>query len=166
MLVKHYLLFFFTGCLSLFYNCESVVKTADDATQHHNLQSSTGIESSKNSVALLEVDPDAESVVAQWSGFEAVKMEIVKLKNGDRSVTNKPQKDIGQLFKSLEDGIPESLDKNNIRARINVLETNCYINNSKTINTVDSIQVLNKTLISYSNLIHQINKTHEKSVQL
>ena len=165
MLVKHYLLFFFTGCLSLFYNCESVVKTADDATQHHNLQSSTGIESSKNSVALLEVDPDAESVVAQWSGFEAVKMEIFKLKNGARSVANKPKKDIRQLFKSLEDGIPVSLDKNNIRARINVLETNCYKINSKTINIADSIQALNRTFISYSNLIHQINKTQEKSVQ-
>ena len=160
-----YFLFFSTGCLSLFYNCESVVKTADNATQHQNLQSSTGIESSKNSVALLEVDPDAESVVAQWSGFEAVKMEIFKLKNGARSVANKPKKDIRQLFKSLEDGIPVSLDKNNIRARINVLETNCYKSNSKTINIADSIQILNRTFISYSNLIHQINKTQEKSVQ-
>ena len=165
MLVKLYFLFFSTGCLSLFYNCESVVKTADDATQHQNLQSSTGIESSRNSVALLEVDPDAESVVAQWSGFEAVKMEIFKLKNGARSVANKPKKDIRQLFKSLEDGIPVSLDKNNIRARINVLETNCYKSNSKTINIADSIQILNRTFISYSNLIHQINKTQEKSVQ-
>ncbi|MBN96369.1 MAG: hypothetical protein CMC56_00455, partial [Flavobacteriaceae bacterium] len=98
-------------------------------------------------------------------GFEAVKMEIVKLKNGARSVANTPKKDIRQLFKSLKDGIPVSLDKNNIRARINVLETNCYKSNSKTINIVDSIQILNKTFISYSNLIHQINKTQEKSVQ-
>ena len=165
MPVKHYLLFFSIGCFSLLYNCESVEKTAGDATLQQNLQSSTGIESSKNSVALLEVDPDAESVVAQWSGFEAVKMEIVKLKNGARSVANTPKKDIRQLFKSLKDGIPVSLDKNNIRARINVLETNCYKSNSKTINIVDSIQILNKTFISYSNLIHQINKTQEKSVQ-
>ena len=165
MLVKHYLLFFSIGCFSLLYNCESVEKTAGDATLQQNLQSSTGIESSKNSVALLEVDPDAESVVAQWSGFEAVKMEIVKLKNGARSVANTPKKDIRQLFKSLKDGIPVSLDKNNIRVRINVLETNCYKSNSKTINIVDSIQILNKTFISYSNLIHQINKTQEKSVQ-
>ena len=150
MLVKHYLLFFSIGCFSLLYNCESVEKTADDATLQENL---------------LEVDPDAESVVAQWSGFEAVKMEIVKLKNGARSVANTPKKDIRQLFKSLKDGIPVSLDKNNIRARINVLETNCYKSNSKTINIVDSIQILNKTFISYSNLIHQINKTQEKSVQ-
>ena len=166
MLAKHYALIFYTGFFSMIYNCESIDKMANDATFQQNSQSSKGIESSKNSVALLKLDPNAEKVVAQWSGFEAVKMEIVKLKNGDRSVANKPHKDIGQLFKSLEDGIPESLDKNNIRARINVLETNCYINNSKTINIVDSIQVLNKTLISYSNLIHQINKTHEKSVQL
>ena len=165
MLVKHYLLFFSIGCFSLLYNCESVEKTAGDATLQQNLQSSTGIESSNNSVALLEVDPDAESVVAQWSGFEAVKMEIVKLKNGARSVANTPKKDIRQLFKSLKDGIPVSLDKNNIRVRINVLETNCYKSNSKTINIVDSIQILNKTFISYSNLIHQINKTQEKSVQ-
>ena len=165
MLVKHYLLFFSLGCFSLFYNCESVEKTPDDATLQKNLQYSRGIESSKNSIALLEVDPDAESVVAQWSGFEAVKMEIVKLKNGARSVANTPKKDIRQLFKSLEDGIPVSLDKNNIRVRINVLETNCYKNNTKTINIVDSIQILNKTFISYSNLIHQINKTQEKSVQ-
>ena len=165
MPVKHYLLFFSIGCFSLLYNCESVEKTAGDATLQQNLQSSTGIESSKNSVALLEVDPDAESVVAQWSGFEAVKMEIVKLKNGARSVANTPKKDIRQLFKSLKDGIPVSLDKNNIRVRINVLETNCYKSNSKTINIVDSIQILNKTFISYSNLIHQINKTQEKSVQ-
>ena len=165
MLVKHHLLFFSIGCFSLLYNCESVEKTAGDATLQQNLQSSKGIESSKNSVALLEVDPDAESVVAQWSGFEAVKMEIVKLKNGARSVANTPKKDIRQLFKSLKDGIPVSLDKNNIRVRINVLETNCYKSNSKTINIVDSIQILNKTFISYSNLIHQINKTQEKSVQ-
>jgi len=165
MPVKHYLLFFSIGCFSLLYNCESVEKTAGDATLQQNLQSSTGIESSNNSVALLEVDPDAESVVAQWSGFEAVKMEIVKLKNGARSVANTPKKDIRQLFKSLKDGIPVSLDKNNIRVRINVLETNCYKSNSKTINIVDSIQILNKTFISYSNLIHQINKTQEKSVQ-
>ena len=92
-------------------------------------------------------------------------MEIFKLKNGARSVANKPKKDIRQLFKSLEDGIPVSLDKNNIRARINVLETNCYKSNSKTINIADSIQILNRTFISYSNLIHQINKTQEKSVQ-
>ena len=157
MLVKRYLLFFSIGCFSLLYNCESLEKTADDATLQQNLQSSKGFESSKNSVALLEVDPDAESVVAQWSGFEAVKIEIVKLKNGARSVANTPKKDIRQLFKSLEDGIPVSLDKNNIRARINVLETNCYKNNTKTINIVDSIQILNKTFISYSNLIHQIN---------
>ena len=93
-------------------------------------------------------------------------MEIIKLKNDARFFTNTPKKDIRQLFKSLEDGIPESLDKNNIRARINVLETNCYINNSKIINIVDSMQILNKTFTSYSNLIHQINKTQEKSVQL
>ena len=157
MLVKRYLLFFSIGCFSLLYNCESLEKTADDATLQQNLQSSKGFESSKNSVALLEVDPDAESVVAQWSGFEAVKIEIVKLKNGARSVANTPKKDIRQLFNSLEDGIPVSLDKNSIRARINVLETNCYKNNTKTINIVDSIQILNKTFISYSNLIHQIN---------
>ena len=165
MLVKYYLLFISIGSFSLLYSCESVEKTADDATLQQNLQSSKGIESSKNSVALSEVDPDVESVVAQWSGFEAVKMEIVKLKNGARSVANTPKKDIRQLFKSLEDGIPVSLDKNNIRARINVLETNCYKSNSKTINIVDSIQILNNTFISYSNLIHQINKTKEKSVQ-
>ena len=166
MLDKHYLLFFFIGCFSLFYNCEYVDKTENVAKLQKNLQSSKGIENSESSVALLEVDPDAESVVAQWSGFEAVKMEIIKLKNGARFFANKPKKDIRQLFKSLEDGIPKSLDKNNIRARINVLETNCYINNSKTINIVDSIQILNKTFTSYSNLIHQINKTQEKSVQL
>ena len=165
MLVKYYLLFISIGSFSLLYSCESVEKTADDATLQQNLQSSKGIESSKNSVALLEVDPDVESVVAQWSGFEAVKMEIVKLKNGARSVANTPKKDIRQLFKSLKDGIPVSLDKNSIRARINVLETNYHKSNSKTINILDSIQILNKTFISYSNLIHQINKTQEKSVQ-
>ena len=166
MLDKHYLLFFSIGCFSLFYNCESVDKTENVATLQKNLQSSKGIENSESSVALLEVDPDAKSVVAQWNGFEAVKMEIIKLKNGAKFFDNKPKKDIRQLFKSLVDGIPKSLDKNNIRARINVLETNCYINNSKTINFVDSIQTLNKTFTSYSNLIHQINKTQEKSVQL
>ncbi|MEC8723662.1 MAG: hypothetical protein VXX60_01465 [Bacteroidota bacterium] len=163
---KHYLLFLSIGFFSLFYNCESVNKTENVATLQKNLQSSKGIENSEISVALLEVDPDAENVVAQWSGFEAVKMEIIKLKNGARFFANKSKKDISQLFKSLEDGIPESLDKNNIRARINVLETNCYINNSKIINIVDSIQILNKIFTSYSNLIHQINKTQEKSVQL
>ena len=166
MLDKHYLLFFSIGCFSLFSNCESVDKTENVTTLQKNLQSSKGIESSENSVALLEVDPDAESVVTQWSGFEAVKMEIIKLKNGATFFSNTPKKEISQLFNSLEDGIPKSLDKNNILARINVLKTNCYINNSKTINIVDSIQILNKTFISYSNLINQINKTHEKSVQL
>ena len=165
MLVQNYLLFFSISCFSLFHNCKSLDKPENVATLHQNPQSSKEIESLKNSVALLEVDPDAESVVAQWSGFEAVKMEIFKLKNGARSVANKPKKDIRQLFKSLEDGIPVSLDKNNIRARINVLETNCYKSNSKTINIADSIQILNRTFISYSNLIHQINKTQEKSVQ-
>ena len=166
MLDKHYLLFFSIGCFSLFSNCESVDKTENVTTLQKNLQSSKGIENSESSVALFEVDPDAESVVAQWSGFEAVKMEIIKLKNDARFFANTPKKDIRQLFKYLEDGIPKPLDKNNIRARINVLETNCYINNSKTINIADSVQILNKTFISYSNLIHQINKTQEKSIQL
>ena len=80
------------------------------------------------------------------------------------------KKDIKEIFQNLKINIPGVLDSNHIRSRIKVLETNfCIyhdIMSNYNIELKYTKQSKNNTLSTYYNLLNQINKTHEKSLQI
>ena len=104
-----------------------------------------------------------------WNSFKIVENEILKLNNNEL-ILELSKKDIKEIFQNLEINIPDILDSNHIRSRIKVLETNLCIYYNMTSNyKIDSKyteQLKNNILSTYYNLLNQINKTHEKSLQI
>ena len=170
MLKKLLILFACTLIFTFFTKCETTANNNEDSTTIGDMKSSTGAKDlDVKKTPLLEVNNTAEKIIEDWTALYILKNEIIKLKEDNTSIFELQKNDIKQLFINLEINMPNLLNTNNIWARIKVLETNAYQFYEASTNHPEGSRRIketkNNTLRAYDILIHQINKTYEKSTQ-
>ena len=134
------------------------------------MKSSTGAEYfDLKKIPLQKINTQALKVIEDWTALKVLKNEVIKMEGDASSIFELQKNDVKQLFTNLEVNIPNLLDTNNIWARIKVLETNFYKLHEVSLNYPERAKQIKETkkntLSAYNNLIHQINKTHEKYAQ-
>ena len=164
-------LFAHTLFITFSIQCDTYSKNKQDAITVDVMNSSEFAKDlDLKTVSLQEVNTPTLKIIENWNGFSVLKNEVKKMELNTPSIFELQKNDIKQLFNNLEVDIPNSLNSNNILARIKVLETNAYKfykASSKYPKSSKQIkEIKNNTLRAYNIFIHQINKTHEKSVQL
>ena len=154
--------------ISLLTKCDTFSDDKEDAVAVEVMESSTGAKNlDAKTVPLQEINISTLKVIDDWTALYVLKNEIIKMEGGTPSIFERQKNDIKQLFVNLEDNMPNLLNTNNIWARIKALETNAYkLHEASLKQPKVSKQIKNNTLRAYNILIHQINKTHEKSTQL
>lgn len=111
----------------------------------------------------------ANSKTSDWVSFQNLAIEIENLKKGTLSFFKDDKEILQALIEDLKNEVPESLNRSSILVRISVLETVLY-KLDETANLLSSpkediLEDIEKVLISYNNLIYQINKDTEKESQ-
>lgn len=170
MLKKLLILFACTLIFTFFTKCETTANNNKYSTTIEVMKSSTGAKDlDVKKTPLLEVNNTTQIVIEDWAAFHLLKTEIMKLERNTQSIFELQKNDIKQLFINLDINMPKLLNTNNILARIKVLENNAYKFFETTIDQPEGAKQIKETktniLHAYNILIHQINKTHEKSLQ-
>lgn len=156
-----------TLLITFLTKCDTSSNNKEYAFAVEVMKSSTGAKNlDAKTVPLQEINSSTLKVIDDWTALYVLKNEIIKMERGTPSIFELQKNDIKQLFVNLEDNMPNLLNTNNIWARIKALETNAYkFHEASLKQPKGSKQIKNNTLRAYNILIHQINKTHEKSTQ-
>ena len=156
-------------CLVCLSKCQTSSDNKNFSTELEISQSSILQNKNIESTIIVRTNSITKEILNDWNGFKILENEILKLNNNEL-ILELSKKDIKEMFQNLEINIPDILDSNHIRSRIKVLETNLCIYHNMTSNyKIDSKyteQLKNNILSTYYNLLNQINKTHEKSLQI
>ena len=111
----------------------------------------------------------ATRVTQNWSKFDELETQIELLKKADLSFFDDENALLSTFFTDLKNEIPRELAQHTIQVRITVLETSCFklegINNLQKVNKDTKLKYIEDVLVSYSNLILQINKKLERDSQ-
>lgn len=104
-----------------------------------------------------------------WPKFQELTTQIEILKKGDLTFFQEDKTLLETFITDLKKEIPEHLNKPSILVRLNVIETTAFkLEGITELGNLDKNTVLNyikDILISYTNLIFQINKKLEKDSQ-
>tara|TARA_B100001175_G_C19511064_1_gene643930 strand:- start:4165 stop:4686 length:522 start_codon:yes stop_codon:yes gene_type:complete len=156
-------------CLVCLSKCQTSSDNKNFSTELEISQSSIFQNKNIESTIIVRTNSITKEILNDWNSFKILENEILKLNNNEL-ILELSKKDIKEIFQNLEINIPDILDSNHIRSRIKVLETNLCIYYNMTSNyKIDSKyteQLKNNILSTYYNLLNQINKTHEKSLQI
>ena len=156
-------------CLVCLSKCQTSSDNKNFSTELEISQSSILQNKNIESTIIVRTNSITKEILNDWNSFKILENEILKLNNNEL-ILELSKKDIKEIFQNLEINIPDILDSNHIRSRIKVLETNLCIYQNMTSNyKIDSKyteQLKNNILSTYYNLLNQINKTHEKSLQI
>lgn len=157
-------------CLVCLSKCQTSSDIKNFSTELEISQSSILQNKNIESTIIVRTNSITREILNDWNSFKILENEILKLNNNNELILELSKKDIKEMFQNLEINIPDILDSNHIRSRIKVLETNLCIYHNMTSNyKIDSKyteQLKNNILSTYYNLLNQINKTHEKSLQI
>ncbi len=101
-----------------------------------------------------------------WLKFKTLQQEIDNLKKGNLLFFTEDKDILTGFINDLKKEIPKNLDSSSIKVRLTVLETALYkleeaynLNNSSKETVIKNIE---SVLISFNNLVFQINKKTEK----
>ena len=153
-------------CLS---KCQTSSDNKNFSTELEISQSSILQNKNIESTIIVRTNSTTKEILNDWNSFKILENEILKLNNSEL-ILELSKKDIKEIFQNLEIDIPSILDSNHIHSRIKVLETNlCIYHDMMSNYKIDlkyTEQLKNNILSTYYNLLNQINKTHEKSLQI
>ena len=153
-------------CLS---KCQTSSDNKNFSTELVISQSSILQNKNIESTIIVRTNSTTKEILNDWNSFKILENEILKLNNSEL-ILELSKKDIKEIFQNLEIDIPSILDSNHIHSRIKVLETNlCIYHDMMSNYKIDlkyTEQLKNNTLSAYYNLLNQINKTYEKSLQI
>jgi len=153
-------------CLS---KCQTSSDNKNFSTELEISQSSILQNKNIESTIIVRTNSTTKEILNDWNSFKILENEILKLNNSEL-ILELSKKDIKEIFQNLEIDIPSILDSNHIHSRIKVLETNlCIYHDMMSNYKIDlkyTEQLKNNTLSAYYNLLNQINKTYEKSLQI
>ena len=153
-------------CLS---KCQTSSDNKNFSTELEISQSSILQNKNIESTIIVRTNSITREILNDWNSFKILENEILKLNNSEL-ILELSKKDIKEIFQNLEIDIPSILDSNHIHSRIKVLETNlCIYHDMMSNYKIDlkyTEQLKNNTLSAYYNLLNQINKTYEKSLQI
>ena len=111
----------------------------------------------------------ATKKVEDWLKFSELSSQIEMLQKGDLSFFQADKTILETFLKDLIAGIPEALNEPSINVRLNVLATASLklegISNLENLDKDTVREYVKDILISYNNLIFQINKKLEKDSQ-
>ncbi|MBT8259697.1 MAG: hypothetical protein HKO92_00065 [Flavobacteriaceae bacterium] len=111
----------------------------------------------------------SEKSTNDWLYFNELNNQIEILKKGDLVFFNDENEILTTFILDLKEQIPEDINTFSIQARLTALETAIFklegINNLKNLEKETVITYIKDVLVSYSNLILQINKKLEKDTQ-
>ena len=160
----------YTLLFTILTKCETNTNTNENTSAVEVMKSSTGAKDlDLKTVPLQEVNTQTLKVIEDWTALYVLKNEIVKMEGDNPSIFELQKNDIKQLFINLDINMPNLLNRNNIWARIKVLETNAYKFHEASVKfpkgSKQIKEIKNKILRAYNVFIHQINKTHEKQTQ-
>ena len=156
-------------CLVCLSKCQTSADNKNFSTELKISQSSILQNKNIESTIVVKTNSLTKEILNDWNSFKMLENEILKLNNNEL-IHELSKKDIKEIFQNLEINIPSILDSNHIRSRIKVLETNLCIYHHMMSNYKIELKytehLKNNTLSAYYNLLNQINKTHEKSLQI
>ena len=157
-----------TLIITFLTKCETFSNDKEDVFTVEVMKSSSGAKNiDSKTVPLQEINTSTLKFIDDWTSLYILKNEIIKMKASTPSIFELQKNDIKQLFVNLEVNMPNLLNTNTIWARIKALETNAYKFHEASLKQPKEFkQIKNNTFRAYNILIHQINKTHEKSMQL
>ena len=157
-------------CLVCLSKCQTSSDNTKFSTELEISQSSILQNNNTESTIFVRTNSITKEILNDWNGFKILENEILKLNKNNELILELSKKDITEIFQNLEINIPDILDSNHIRSRIKALETNlCMYHHMMSNYKIDlkyTEQLKNNTLLTYYNLLNQINKTHEKSLQI
>jgi hypothetical protein len=149
--------------------CQTSSDNKNFSTELEISQSSILQNKNIESTIVVKTNSLTKEILNDWNSFKMLENEILKLNNNEL-ILELSKKDIKEIFQNLEIDIPSILDSNHIHSRIKVLETNlCIYHDMMSNYKIDSKyteQLKNNILSTYYNLLNQINKTDEKSLQI
>ena len=156
-------------CLVCLSKCQISADNKNSPTELEISQSSILQNKNIESTIVVKTNSLTKEILNDWNSFKMLENEILKLNNNE-PILELSKKDIKEIFQNLEINIPSILDSNHIRSRIKVLETNLCIYQDMISNYKIGLKytenLKNNILSAYYNLLNQINKTHEKTLQI
>ena len=111
----------------------------------------------------------AEKATRDWAKFEELKTQIELLKKADFSFFDDENALLSTFFTDFRNQIPKDLAVHAIQVRMTVFETTSFklegISKLQRVEKATKIEYIKDVLVSYSNLILQINKKLERDSQ-
>jgi hypothetical protein len=107
--------------------------------------------------------------IENWQKFHELTDKIEVLKTGDLSFFTDDKAILIGFLKDLKNEVPESLNTPSILVRLTVIETTFLklegLASLKSAKKEDLLNIIKDVLISYTNLVFQMNKKFEKESQ-
>ena len=150
----------------LLHSCNNSVKINDKFSKNNTIENSINITSKINP---QQLSLEAKNITQKWSSLPELKSIINALKSKNYSAFMETDNYLKEFVTELKKTLPKKLNLPPITSRIVVLETNFLelesILSKNQLETKKRSLITEKSIESYYNLIHQINKTIEKELQ-
>ena len=165
--ISFLVILFFIGC-----NNE-----ASKINEANPIEETTVIDSSKitsRDIAKLEYTEFAlsnltKSKTSNWQKFKELTDKIETLKTGDLSFFKDDKAILVGFLNDLKNEVPESLNTSAILVRLTVIETTFLklegLASLRSAKKEDLLVIIKDVLVSYTNLVFQMNKKFEKESQ-
>ena len=159
-------------CILLLFACHKAKE--EESNKQENTQKVTTDIVSENDIKAIEyteyvLSDLAEEAIQGWIEFQQLIDRMDLVKQNDFSFLDDMAL-LTSFIKDLKNGIPGKIDFPSVNVRLTVLETSALklesINNLANVSKELKLEYIKQLLISYSNLIYQINKELEKASQI
>lgn len=150
----------------LLYSCNNSVKIDDKFSKNNTIENSFNISSKINPQSL---SLEAKKITQEWSSLPELQSIINGLKSENYTAFMETDNYLKEFIIELKKTLPKKLILPPITSRIVVLETNFLelesVLSKTQLETKKRDLITEKSIVSYYNLIYQINKTIEKELQ-
>ena len=150
----------------LLNSCNNSIKIPEKFSKNNKIENSINISS--------KIDPqklslEAQKITQKWSSLPELQSIINSLKSKNYSAFVETDNYLKEFIIELKKTLPKKLILPPITSRIVVLETNFLelesVLSKTQLETKKRDLITEKSIVSYYNLIYQINKTIEKELQ-
>lgn len=141
-----------------------------DNSENESIQDSQNTEITEADIEAIDIlefslSVDGKKATEDWAPFQTMINEIDNLRTGDLSFFKQESSLVETHFGELKSSVPDTLKSKPIQARLLAFETKLYLlNNELNLQNFPKAKKIGATkefLISYSNLLLQINKKLE-----
>ena len=150
----------------LLHSCNNSVKIDDKFSKNNTIENSVNIISKINPQSL---SLEAKKITQKWSSLAELQSIINGLKFENYTAFMETDNYLKEFIIELKKTLPKKLILPPITSRIVVLETNFLelesVLSKTQLETKKRDLITEKSIVSYYNLIYQINKTIEKELQ-